>query len=75
MNDLKILIIPCLNCYKTLKRTIRSIQNQIYKNYEILLADDLSSDNSMDIEKDLAKINKRIKIIENERNLVNFFLD
>ena len=29
----------------------------------------------MDIEKDLAKINKRIKIIENERNLVNFFLD
>ena len=74
MNDLKILIIPCLNCYKTLKRTIRSIQNQIYKNYKIL-SDDLSSDNSMDIEKDLAKINKRIKIIENERNLVNFFLD
>ena len=74
MNDLKILIIPCLNCYKTLKRTIRSIQNQIYKNYKIS-SDDLSSDNSMDIEKDLAKINKRIEIIENERNLVNFFLD
>ena len=74
MNDLKMLIIPCLNCYKTLNRTIRSIQNQIYKNYKIL-SDDLSSDNSMDIEKDLAKINKRIKIIENERNLVNFFLD
>ena len=74
MNDLKKLIIPCLNCYKTLKRTIRSIQNQIYKNYKIL-SDDLSSDNSMDIEKDLAKINKRIEIIENERNLVNFFLD
>ena len=29
----------------------------------------------MDIQKDLAKINKRIKIIENDGNLVNFFLD
>ena len=67
------IIIPCLNCYKTLKKTIRSIQNQIYKNYEIILVDDLSSDNSMKIANDLSKIDKRIKIIENEEKSGQLF--
>ena len=67
------IIIPCLNCYKTLKKTIRSIQNQIYKNYEIILVDDLSSDNSMKIANDLSKIDKRIKIIKNEEKSGQLF--
>ena len=65
-NPIFSIIIPCFNCDKTLKKTIRSIQNQIYKSYEILLVDDLSSDNSMNIANDLVKIDKRIKIIKNK---------
>ena len=55
----EILIKPCFNCYKTSIKIIRSIRNQIYRKYEIILAGNLSSDNSINIAKDLANIDKK----------------
>ena len=42
-------IIPVYNAVKTIKTTIRSIQNQKMAEIEILLIDDVSTDNSIDI--------------------------
>ena len=67
------IIIPCFNCYKTLKKTIRSIQNQIHKSYEIIVIDDLSSDGSENIINDLSKTDKRIKMIKNKEKSGQLF--
>lgn len=37
-------IIPCYNATKTLPRTIQSLQQQTYKNFEVILIDDGSKD-------------------------------
>ncbi|NLZ24525.1 glycosyltransferase, partial [Candidatus Dojkabacteria bacterium] len=43
--------------------------NQTYKNLEIMLSDDASSDNTVNILKEYKKKDKRIKIIKNKENL------
>ena len=61
-------IIPVYNAVKTIKTTIRSIQNQKMAEIEILLIDDVSTDNSIDIIKKLMREDKRIKLIKNKKN-------
>ena len=58
-------IIPNFNGEKYLEETILSILNQSYKPYEIILIDDCSSDNSLEI------VNKyeNIRIFKNKRNM------
>ena len=67
------IIIPFVNNCKTLKRAIRSIQNQSFKFYEILLVNDKSSDNSSIIIEQLSLIDKRIKLLKNLQNYGAFF--
>jgi len=43
------IIIPIYNGKKTIKKTLRSILNQSYKNYEVIAVNDGSSDNSLEI--------------------------
>jgi glycosyltransferase involved in cell wall biosynthesis len=62
-------IIPVYKCEKTIKAAIRSVQNQNVKNIEIILVNDLSPDNSSDIIKQMQKEDKRIKIINNAKNM------
>ena len=62
-------IIPVYKCEKTIKAAIRSVQNQNVKNIEIILVNDLSPDNSFDIIKQMQKEDKRIKIINNAKNM------
>lgn len=57
------IIIPVYNAEKYLKRCIYSIVNQSYKNIEIIIVDDGSSDNSPAICDELAKIDSRIHVI------------
>jgi len=47
---------------------LRSIQNQSLKNIEIIIIDDCSTDNSIQIIKEFQKEDKRIRLIENEYN-------
>lgn len=57
------IIIPVYNSEKYLKRCIDSILNQSYKNFEIILVDDGSTDSSPDLCDIFAKQDDRVKVI------------
>lgn len=61
-------IIPCYNAEKYVEQAVCSIMNQTYKNLEILIIDDCSTDHSFEILKKLANEDSRIKIGKNENN-------
>ena len=59
-------IVPVYNSEKYLKTCIESILNQTYKNLEILLIDDGSTDDSLQIVKSYAEKDIRIKVLTKE---------
>ena len=62
------IFLPIYNKEKYLKRSISSIQKQSLKEIEIIPVNDCSTDNSLNILKELAKKDSRIKIINNKYN-------
>ena len=62
-------IIPVYNCEKFIKYSIRSVQNQNMKDFEIILINDNSTDGSLNIIQSLQKKDKRIKILNNKKNM------
>lgn len=63
-------IIPLYNCHKTIKSTIRSIQNQDMIDFEIILVNnDPTNGNTKIIIEELQKEDPRIKIINNNQNM------
>lgn len=62
------IITPVYNAEMFLSDTIKSVQNQTYKNWEILLIDDCSKDNSAQIIKEFQKYDNRIKYIKLKKN-------
>ena len=60
-------LIPAFNAEKYIEETLNSIFNQTYKNFEILIADDCSTDNTKKIINNINSSNL-IKL-HNERNL------
>ena len=67
--DMISIIIPVYNTAKYVGKCIESVINQSYKNLEIIIIDDASTDGSYDICKDYADTDRRIKIIHNENNI------
>lgn len=61
-------IIPTYNVEKEIKRCIESIINQTYKNIEIIIVDDYSTDNTVNIIKNNYKNNEKIKLFLNDSN-------
>lgn len=59
-------IIPCYNGEKCIKKCIHSIMQQTYRNLEILIIDDGSTDNSYQICSEIAKDDSRIQVIRQE---------
>ena len=55
-------IVPVYNAEKYLRQCIDSILNQTLESFELLLIDDCSTDQSLEICKEYSKIDKRIKI-------------
>ena len=55
-NNFISILITNYNKEKFLKKCLNSIKNQNYKNYEVILFDDCSTDNSLKIIKDFKKI-------------------
>ena len=66
-------IIPVYCASATIKKAIRSIQNQTLKEIEIILFDDASPDNSYNIMKELQEEDPRIKLFKNEINRGVFY--
>jgi glycosyltransferase involved in cell wall biosynthesis len=64
-NHFKI-IVPFYNVEQWIKLTTRSIRAQDYKNFECILIDDMSTDNSIDIVKEEVGDDKRFRIVENK---------
>ena len=58
------IIVPIFNSKKYLDECLKSIVNQSYKNIEIILVDDESTDDSLDICYKYAKMDNRVRIIK-----------
>ena len=68
--DYKIgIIIPNFNYEHTIEKCLNSVLNQIYKNYEIIFVDDMSTDNSVAIAKQM--LNEQHKIIQLKQKRLN----
>ncbi len=68
MNPLVSIITPNYNASKYIATTIESVQNQTYTNWELLIVDDCSNDNSVEIIKTFQEKDDRIKLLELPQN-------
>lgn len=57
------------NCADTLLEAIDSIKNQTYQNWELIMCDDGSTDNTFEVAKLAAESDERIVLLKNEKNL------
>ena len=62
------IFLPIYNKAKYLNRSISSIQMQTLKDIEIIVVNDCSEDNTLEILKKMAKNDTRIKIVNNNKN-------
>lgn len=60
---------PVHNAEGTLKDSVNSVLSQKYKNFELIIIDDFSVDESLSIIKDFLIKDSRIKLIKNKKNL------
>ena len=66
MNDLVSIIMPSYNTAKYIKNSVNSVLAQTYQNWELLIVEDCSTDNTMEV---LSTFDdERIKVFVNERN-------
>lgn len=69
MNNLISIITPSYNSKRFIKETIDSVLSQTYQNWEMIIVDDCSDDNSVNYIRNLIKNDSRIKLITLEKNL------
>ncbi|MCQ2233345.1 MAG: glycosyltransferase [Paludibacteraceae bacterium] len=62
------IITPTWNCAQYIGETIRSIQAQTYQNWELIISDDCSTDNTREVIAPYLQSDNRIKYICNDRN-------
>lgn len=67
-NPLVSIITPSFNSEKFIRETIKSIQNQTYSNWEMIIVDDCSTDNTFSIIKEMALNDNRIRFFRLEKN-------
>ena len=66
MEDIISIIVPVYNVESYLTQCLNSILNQSYKNFELILVDNISTDESFNICKEYEKSDNRIKVLQNE---------
>jgi len=69
MNNLVSIITPSYNSSKFINDCVASVFSQTYKNWEMIIVDDCSKDNSKEIILELSTKDKRIKPIFLEKNV------
>lgn len=62
-------IMPAYNTEKYIWLAVESILNQSFTDFEFIIIDDFSSDNTFKILEEFAKKDNRIKLFKNERNM------
>lgn len=62
------IITPMYNAERFVEKTIKSVLNQTYSNWEMLIVDDCSTDNSANIVKSYAQRDSRIKYLKSDSN-------
>ena len=62
-------IIPVYNSQKSIELSLTSVLNQNMRDFEIILINDNSKDNSLKIINEMKNYDKRIKIINNHKNM------
>lgn len=68
-NDLVSIIMPSYNCRRFVEETIRSVQAQTYKNWEIIFMDDCSTDDTIRKVSAMREKDTRIHLYQNISNL------
>ena len=63
------IVLPCYNGADFLAQSIDSVVEQTYADWELILVNDCSKDNSLEIMQRYAEKDSRIRIINNEHNL------
>lgn len=62
------IITPSFNSAKFIVETIKSVQNQTYKNWEMIIVDDCSSDKTVSIIKEISSQDNRIQLFQLDVN-------
>ncbi len=68
MNNKVSIITPSYNSFNFIGETINSVIAQTYENWEMIIVDDCSKDNSVELIREYVKKDSRIKLIQNEVN-------
>ena len=58
------IVVPVYNGEKYLEETLNVLKNQTYKNFEVIMVDDISTDNSVQILEKFANEDERFKLIK-----------
>ena len=61
-------IMPCYNASQFISEAINSVINQTYQNWELIIVDDCSSDDSVEIINQYIKTDNRIKLFSTDQN-------
>lgn len=62
------IVLPTYNGEKFIRESIESLLNQTYKNWELIIVNDCSTDNTLNIINEYAQKDSRIRIYNNEVN-------
>lgn len=67
-SELVSIIMPSYNCAKFIEESIRSVQAQTYKNWEIIFVDDCSKDDTLNVVSVIKEHDSRIRLFQNDVN-------
>jgi glycosyltransferase involved in cell wall biosynthesis len=71
-NPIVSVLITAYNREKYIAEAIESVLNSTYSNFELIIVDDCSADNTVSIVKQYAQRDERIKVYENPQNLGDY---
>ena len=68
MTDLVTIVTPIYNSSQFLGKSIQSVLSQTYENWEMIIVDDCSQDNSLAIAENYAAVDQRIRAFKLPKN-------
>ena len=67
------IIMPAFNAERTIYVAIKSILNQTYANFELIVINDCSTDKTAEIVENICKLDRRVTIINLDKNYGSYF--